>query len=41
MGLLIIEPTKNINIDEAYKEADTLLYKAKRSGRDQISYKIL
>jgi len=38
IGLLIIEPNLNkvIDIDEIYKLADKLLYKAKENGRNQI-----
>lgn len=36
-GLLIISPRETITENEIYKRADTLLYKAKKSGRNKVS----
>lgn len=38
MGLIIINSDENIEISEAYKLADELLYKAKETGRNKVSY---
>ena len=35
MGL-VCKNANDISIDETYKEADDLLYEAKRSGRNQV-----
>lgn len=37
-GLIVIEPKDNLEINQVYKSADILLYKAKENGRNKIEY---
>jgi diguanylate cyclase (GGDEF)-like protein len=39
IGVLSIQPTSSVTYQEFIKQADELLYSAKRSGKDKIAYR--